>query len=103
MIIKIQLILKFQIEDFTHKFSNTELDCLAYLGEFGEITLNDFCQEMVAKKIYKHKQSPRNFISDLIKDDLKLVIKTPDKKIRLNVPDVYMGGPCVLNLILGYK
>jgi hypothetical protein len=92
--------------NFKHlKFSHTEIDCLTYLSLVGEIKTNDFCLLMVQKNIYKHKQSARNFISELLTYDEKIILKTGDKnkEIVLNVPNVYSEGSCIINYLIGYK
>ncbi len=83
-------------------FSETELNCLTWLGISGEVTLSSFCDEMKNKGVYKHPQSVRNFISELLTKENPIVIKNK-KMISLNMSDVYCNGSLVLSIKAGYK
>lgn len=75
---------------------------MTWLGVLGEIGLTSFCIEMKNKGVYKHPQSVRNFISQLLLEDNPIVVKNK-KVVSLNMPDVYCDGSLVLSINVGYK
>lgn len=84
-------IIKFQLitESFINRIhiTNSELECLALLGAYGESELADFCNSIVSENIFSNPQTARNFLNKAAK--AKLVVKkqvqgTNRKKIQLN-------------------
>lgn len=55
------------------KISNTELKLLTYLSMSNGIEINDLCEQLSVKCIYRTKQSARNAISKVEKK--KLILK----------------------------
>ena len=100
-IIKFQLLTHCFIKDI--QLSNSELDCLALLGAFGESELAEFCNTAVAEKIFKTSQTVRNFLTKACKE--KLVIKegTNKKKIKLEGDlKIQTEGNIVLDFKIAY-
>ncbi len=102
-IVRLQVLISLSLNYKDLKFSHTEIDCITFLALIGEIKINNFCVFLVNKGIYKHKQSVRNFITELLLSDDKIIIKSENKEIKLNIPDVYSDGNCVINYIIGFK
>jgi len=44
------------------------MDTLAYLGEWGEMNISDFCEQVVAEEVFSNPQTVRNFILSCVKD-----------------------------------
>jgi len=84
-IIKYQLITESFINSI--RITNSELDCLALLGAYGEYELADFCNSIVEEKIFSNPQTVRNFLNKAEKTKLilkKTVKGSNRKKIQLN-------------------
>jgi len=84
-IIKFQLITEAFIN--TLSITNSELDCLALLGAYGEYDMADFCNSIVEEQIFSNSQTVRNFLNKAEKTGLilKKTIKGSNrKKVRLN-------------------
>lgn len=101
-IVKFQLITYFFINDFSESFSDTQINCLTWLGLLEEIKFTDFCEKMVDLKVFKHKQSVRNFISDCLKSENKLIEKN-NKSIKLSIPGIICNSNLVYTVNLGHK
>jgi hypothetical protein len=97
-------IIKYQLitESFIRKIriTNSELDCLALLGAYGEYDMAEFCNSIVEEKIFSNSQTVRNFLNKAAKNDLilKKTIKGSNrKKVRLNpVFNIQTQGTIVL-------
>ena len=84
-IIKFQLITEAFIS--TLSITNSELNCLALLGAYGEYDMADFCNNIVEEQIFSNSQTVRNFLNKAEKTGLilKKTIKGSNrKKVRLN-------------------
>ena len=84
-IIKFQLITEVFINSLN--VTNSELDCLALLGAYGEYDMAEFCNSIVTEKIFSNSQTVRNFLNKAEKSGLilKKTIKGSNrKKVRLN-------------------
>ena len=103
-------IIKFQLisEAFIHRIrtTNSELDCLALLGAYGETELADFCNSIVEEKIFSNPQTVRNFLNKAEKSKLilkKTVKGSNRKKIKLNPTfNIQTSGNIVLKYTIAY-
>ena len=103
-------IIKYQLitESFINRIhiTNSELDCLALLGAYGEYELADFCNSIVEEKIFSNPQTVRNFLNKAEKTDLilKKTIKGSNRKrIRLNPSfNIQTDGNIVLDYTIAY-
>lgn len=103
-IIKYQLITESFIHDI--HITNSELDCLALLGAYGEYDMADFCNSIVQEKIFSNSQTVRNFLNKAEKTKLilKKTIKGSNrKKVRLNPTfNIQTNGSIVLDYTIAY-
>lgn len=84
-IIKFQLITEAFVARL--KITNSELDCLALLGAYGEYDMAEFCNSIVEEKVFSNSQTVRNFLNKAEKNGLilKKTIKGSNrKKVRLD-------------------
>jgi len=82
------------------KISESELSCLALLGDYGKYELADFCSSAVTEGIFKTPQTVRNFLTKAEKT--RIIIKTGKtrKMIELNEDlQIQTKG----NIVLDYK
>jgi hypothetical protein len=100
-------IIKYQLitESFINRIhiTNSELDCLALLGVYGEYELAEFCNSIVDEKIFSNPQTVRNFLNKAEKNKLilkKAVKGSNRKKIQLN-PEFKIQTQGVI--VLDYK
>lgn len=66
------------------RLSPAQTDCLALLGEFGEMNISDFCNEVVDREIFGNAQTVRNFIIKSVKDGLIARTGVGNKLISVN-------------------
>jgi hypothetical protein len=103
-IIKYQLITESFINSI--RITNSELDCLALLGAYGEHELADFCNSIVEEKIFSNPQTVRNFLNKAEKTKLilkKTVKGSNRKKIKLNPTfNIQTEGSIVLQYTIAY-
>lgn len=103
-IIKYQLITESFINGI--HITNSELDCLALLGAYGEYDMADFCNSIVEEKIFSNSQTVRNFLNKASKS--KLILKKTTKgsnrkKVRINPAlNVQTTGSIVLDYTIAY-
>ena len=103
-IIKYQLITECFIKRI--HITNSELNCLALLGAYGEYELADFCNSVVEEKIFSNPQTARNFLNKA--QNLKLILKqtvtnSNRKKIQLNPAfNIQTESSIVLNYTIIY-
>tara|TARA_R110001592_G_scaffold243219_2_gene504164 strand:+ start:2075 stop:2434 length:360 start_codon:yes stop_codon:yes gene_type:complete len=80
-------IIRFQITTYCFinsiKISPAQMDTLAYLGEWGEMNISDFCDEVVLKEVFGNSQTVRNFITKCVKDGYVLRYGKGNKLISL--------------------
>lgn len=81
-------IIRFQImfHCFVEKIrlSPAQIECLALLGEFGEMNISDFCNEASDSEIFGNAQTVRNFVIKCVKDGLITRTGLGNKLISLN-------------------
>jgi hypothetical protein len=103
-IIKFQLITESYIKRI--HITDSELDCLALLGAYGEYELADFCNAIVDEKIFSNPQTVRNFLNKAEKSQLVLknaVKGSNRKKIKLNPSfNIQTEGNIVLDYTIAY-
>lgn len=103
-IIKYQLITESFINGI--RITNSELDCLALLGAYGEYDMADFCNSIVEEKIFSNSQTVRNFLNKASKSGLILKKTTKGsnrKKVKLNPTlNVQTTGSIVLDYTIAY-
>lgn len=103
-IIKYQLITEAYIKRI--HITDSELDCLALLGVYGEHELADFCNAIVEEKIFSNPQTVRNFLNKAEKSQLvikKSVKSSNRKKIQLNSSfNIQTKGTIVLDYRIAY-
>lgn len=103
-IIKFQLITESYIKRI--HITDSELDCLALLGAYGEYELADFCNAIVDEKIFSNPQTVRNFLNKAEKSQLVLknsVKGSNRKKIKLNPSfNIQTEGSIVLDYTIVY-
>ena len=103
-IIKFQLITESYIKRI--HITDSELDCLALLGAYGEYELADFCNAIVDEKIFSNPQTVRNFLNKAEKSQLVLknaVKGSNRKKIKLNPSfNIQTEGNIVLDYTIVY-
>jgi hypothetical protein len=103
-IIKLQLITESYIKRI--HITDSELDCLALLGAYGEHELADFCNAIVDEKIFSNPQTVRNFLNKAEKSQLvlkKSVKGSNRKKIKLNPSfNIQTEGNIVLDYTIAY-
>lgn len=103
-IIKFQLITEAFINGL--RITNSELDCLALLGAYGEHDMADFCNSIVEEKIFSNSQTVRNFLNKAAKS--KLILKKTTKgsnrkKVKLNPAfNIQTDGTIVLDYKIAY-
>lgn len=102
-IVRLQVLISLSLNYKDLKFSHTEIDCITFLAIMGEIKINAFCLYLVNKGVYKHKQSVRNFITELLLPENNIIVKSDKKEISLNIPNVYAEGSCIVNYLIGFK
>jgi len=103
-------IIKFQLitEAFIHSLSitNSELNCLALLGAYGEYDMAEFCNSIVDEKIFSNSQTVRNFLNKAEKSKLilKKTIKGSNrKKVKLNPTfKIQTEGNIILQYTIAY-
>jgi len=103
-------IIKFQLitETFIRGLHTTdsELNCLALLGAYGEYDMADFCNSIVAEKIFSNSQTVRNFLNKAAKSELILKKTTKGsnrKKVKLNPTlNIQTQGTIILDYKIGY-
>jgi len=103
-------IIKFQLitETFIRHLhvTDSELDCLALLGAYGEYELAEFCNVIVEENIFSNPQTVRNFLNKAAKSNLILKRQLPSsnrKKIQLNSAfNIQTEGNIVLNYTIAY-
>jgi hypothetical protein len=65
-------IIRFQITLYCFmqkiKISPAQMDTLAYLGEWGDMNISDFCDQVVIKEVFSNPQTIRNFILKCVRD-----------------------------------
>lgn len=65
-------IIRFQITTYCFinkiQISPAQMDALAYLGEWGEMNISDFCDQVVSEEVFGNPQTVRNFILKCVKD-----------------------------------
>lgn len=101
-IVKFQIITYFFINNINESFSDTQINCLTWLGLSEEVKFTEFCEKMVELNVFKHKQSVRNFISDCIKSENKLIEKN-NKNIKFSIPGIICNSSLVYTVNLGYR
>jgi hypothetical protein len=101
-IVKFQIITYLFINKVDQNFSDTQINCLSWLGILDEIKLTDFCEKMVELKVFKHKQSVRNFIAECLNSEKPLIDKN-NKSVKLSIPDIVCNKNLVYTIKLGYK
>ena len=103
-IIKYQLITESFINSI--RITNSELDCLALLGAYGEHELADFCNSIVEELIFSNPQTVRNFLNKAEKTKLilkKTVKGSNRKKIKLNPTfNIQTEGSIVLQYTIAH-
>lgn len=103
-IIKFQLITEAFINGL--HITNSELDCLALLGAYGEYDMADFCNSIVEEKIFSNSQTVRNFLNKAAKS--KLILKKTTKgsnrkKVKLNPAfNIQTEGMIILDYKIAY-
>ncbi len=97
-------IIKFQLVTYCFlnriPISDSDLDCLSFLGQLGESELTTFCSVVSEKKIFKSSQTVRNVITKAEKFNLILKQGNSKKKILLN-PDLKIQTKG--NILLDFK
>lgn len=80
-------IIRFQINIYCFiqkiKISPAQMDTLAYLGEWGDINISDFCDQIVTQEIFSNPQTVRNFILKCVRDNYVIRGGKGDKIITL--------------------
>lgn len=80
-------LIRFQINMYCFiqkiKISPAQMDTLAYLGEWGDINISDFCDQIVSKEIFSNPQTVRNFILKCVRDKYVVRGGKGDKIISL--------------------
>jgi hypothetical protein len=103
-IIKYQLITESFINGI--RITNSELDCLALLGAYGEYDMANFCNSIVDEKIFSNSQTVRNFLNKASKSGLILKKTTKGsnrKKVKLNPTlKIQTEGSIVLDYTIAY-
>jgi len=103
-IIKYQLVTEAFIKGI--RITNSELDCLALLGAYGEYDMANFCNSIVEEKIFSNSQTVRNFLNKAAKTELILKKTTKGsnrKRVRLNPTlNVQTDGNIVLDYTIAY-
>jgi len=103
-IIKFQLITEVFIKSLS--ITNSELDTLALLGAYGEYDMADFCNSIVAEKIFSNSQTVRNFLNKAEKSGLilkKSIKGSNRKKVRLNPTfNVQTKGTIILQYTIAH-
>lgn len=65
-------IIRFQIATYCFinkvKISPAQMDTLAYLGEWGDMNISDFCDQVVVEDVFSNPQTVRNFILKCVKE-----------------------------------
>lgn len=82
------------------KLSESEIQCLVELIIEREIKLSEFCDLIAGKKIYKNKQSVRNFVQNCLNMDDPIIVKN-GMMIKIAIEELKFENPYVFNLILG--
>jgi hypothetical protein len=86
-------IIRFQVTTYCFlnkiRISPAQLDTLAYLGEWGDMNISDFCEQIVEQDIFGNPQTVRNFILKAVKDGY-VIRKGKGKKIVSLVDDFEM-------------
>lgn len=86
-------IIRFQVTTYCFlnkiRISPAQLDTLAYLGEWGDMNISDFCEQIVEEDIFGNPQTVRNFILKGIKEGY-VVRKGKGKKIISLIDDFEM-------------
>jgi hypothetical protein len=86
-------IIRFQVTTYCFlnkiRISPAQLDTLAYLGEWGDMNISDFCEQIVEQDIFGNPQTVRNFILKAVKDGY-VTRKGKGKKIVSLVDDFEM-------------
>jgi len=81
-------IVRFQISNYCFtedlKISPNELTTLSYLGEWGDMNISDFCQQVVDENVYGNPQTVRNFLLKCIKLELVVRHGVGDKIISIS-------------------
>ena len=103
-------IIKYQLitESFINRIriTNSELDCLALLGAYGEYDMADFCNSIVEENIFSNSQTVRNFLNKASKSGLILKKSTKGsnrKKVQLNPTyKIQTAGSIVLDYTIAY-
>jgi len=103
-IIKFQLITETFINGL--HITNSELNCLALLGAYGEYDMANFCGSIVEEEIFSNSQTVRNFLNKAAKS--KLILKKTTKgsnrkKVKLNPAlNIQTDGTIVLDYKIAY-
>ena len=96
-------IVRFQISNYCFteglKISPNELITLSYLGEWGEMNISDFCQQVVDENVYGNPQTVRNFLLKCIKSGLVVRHGIGDKIISISeTVGLLSEGNIVINM-----
>lgn len=95
-------IIRFQVNLYCFlndiRISPAQLDTLSFLGEWGEINLSDFCEEICNEEVFTNPQTVRNFMLKSIREGLVVrkgkgnkVIKLSDNIELLNNGDILIN------------
>lgn len=80
-------IIRFQVTTYCFlnkiRISPAQLDTLAYLGEWGDMNISDFCNEIVTQDIFGNPQTVRNFILKCVRDGYVVRKGKGNKEIAL--------------------